>query len=159
MLVRESGGAPCEGGRLWAIQEVPGEWGITQLGAGAVVDRIDQPIVDPQARAELKLLLRASLPDSDQAAISRLHGQLPQVDLRAALLRLPGWWCAHDPHRFYTPGGHGNFGMAHGIAGPLALLAQAPKRGVAVDGQREAIASPCPSAGAGVPGVLRRPAS
>lgn len=72
---------------VWAIQEVPGEWGITQLGAGAVVDRIHQPIVEPQARAELKLLLRASLPDSDQAAISRLHGHLPQVDLRAALLR------------------------------------------------------------------------
>jgi hypothetical protein len=72
---------------VWAIQEVPGEWGITQLGAGAVVDRIHQPIADPQARAELKLLLRASLPDSSQAAISRLHGQLPQVDLRAALLR------------------------------------------------------------------------
>ncbi|WP_405421419.1 lanthionine synthetase C family protein [Streptomyces erythrochromogenes] len=54
---------------------------------------------------------------------------------------LPGWWCAHDPHRFYTPGGHGNFGMAHGITGPLALLAQAQRRGVAVDGQREAIAT------------------
>ncbi|MFJ9642959.1 helix-turn-helix transcriptional regulator [Streptomyces sp. NPDC101206] len=72
---------------VWAIQEAPCEWGITQLGAGAVADRIHAPIVDPQARAELKVLLRASLPDSDQAAISRLHGQLPQVDLRAALLR------------------------------------------------------------------------
>ncbi|MEW1633535.1 helix-turn-helix transcriptional regulator [Streptomyces sp. NPDC093801] len=72
---------------VWAIQEVPGEWGITQLGAGAVIDRIHQPIVDPQARAELKLLLRASLPNSVQAASSRLSEQLPQADLRATLLR------------------------------------------------------------------------
>ncbi|MFD0352899.1 lanthionine synthetase C family protein [Streptomyces sp. NPDC127110] len=54
---------------------------------------------------------------------------------------LPGWWCAHDPHRRYTPGGHANFGMAHGITGPLALLAQALRRGAVVDGQREAIAT------------------
>ncbi|MFE5860212.1 lanthionine synthetase C family protein [Streptomyces virginiae] len=55
--------------------------------------------------------------------------------------RLPGWWCAHDPHRRYTPGGHANFGMAHGITGPLALLAQALRRGAVVDGQLEAIAT------------------
>lgn len=54
---------------------------------------------------------------------------------------LPGWWCAHDPHRRYTPGGHANFGMAHGITGPLALLAQALRRGTVVDGQHEAIAT------------------
>ncbi|MFD3553776.1 lanthionine synthetase C family protein [Streptomyces goshikiensis] len=54
---------------------------------------------------------------------------------------LPGWWCAHHPHRFHTPGGHANFGMAHGITGPLALLAQALRRGAIVDGQREAVAT------------------
>lgn len=55
--------------------------------------------------------------------------------------RLPGWWCAHDPRRLYTPGGHANFGMAHGIAGPLALLAQALRRGAVVEGQHEAVAT------------------
>lgn len=54
---------------------------------------------------------------------------------------LPGWWCAHDAYRRYTPGGHANFGMAHGITGPLALLAQAQRRGAVVDGQGEAIAT------------------
>lgn len=52
---------------------------------------------------------------------------------------LPGWWCAHDPHRGHSPGGHANFGMAHGITGPLALLAQALRRGAVVDGQHEAV--------------------
>ncbi|MFI6396200.1 lanthionine synthetase LanC family protein [Nonomuraea sp. NPDC050540] len=53
---------------------------------------------------------------------------------------VPGWWSPDSP----TPdavvlGGHGNNGMAHGIAGPLALLALAARRGIHVDGQREAI--------------------
>ncbi len=59
---------------------------------------------------------------------------------------LPGWWAGHDPHRRdSTPfqHGHGNFGMAHGIAGPLALLSQASRRGVRVDGQHRAIAAIC----------------
>lgn len=56
----------------------------------------------------------------------------------------PGWWAAHDPHRGQSPdypGGHLNLGAAHGIAGPLALLGHSLRRGVAVDGQREAAAS------------------
>ncbi|MFE0683463.1 lanthionine synthetase C family protein [Streptomyces sp. NPDC058961] len=55
---------------------------------------------------------------------------------------LPGWWCGHDPqvrqsHGF--PGGHANFGIAHGISGPLALLAQAARHGVTVEGQGDAM--------------------
>jgi len=59
---------------------------------------------------------------------------------------LPGWWTLTGPtgrveHEF--PGGHGNFGLAHGISGPLALLAQALRRGITVDGQHEAIKTIC----------------
>ncbi len=55
---------------------------------------------------------------------------------------LPGWWTADGPSgkpdpRF--PGGHGNNGLAHGIAGPLALLSLALLQGTEVAGQREAI--------------------
>jgi hypothetical protein len=56
---------------------------------------------------------------------------------------LPGWWIGHDPHNKHSPrhaaGGHGNFRIAHGAAGPLALLSTALRRGVEVDGQRDAI--------------------
>lgn len=56
----------------------------------------------------------------------------------------PGWWVGHDPHRKHTmPGGHGNLGAAHGITGPLLLLAQAERRGVHVDGQADAIRTIC----------------
>ncbi len=59
---------------------------------------------------------------------------------------LPGWWTLSGPTGYADdefPGGHGNFGVAHGISGPLALLAQALRRGIAVDGQRQAVATIC----------------
>jgi hypothetical protein len=56
----------------------------------------------------------------------------------------PGWWVDHDPSRTHSlPGGHGNLGVAHGITGPLLLLAQAHRRGIQVDGQAEAIRAIC----------------
>lgn len=57
---------------------------------------------------------------------------------------LPGWWVAHDPDTSGpTPGGHANHGMAHGVAGVLALLGTALRRGITVNGHRDAIATIC----------------
>ncbi|WP_405087565.1 lanthionine synthetase C family protein [Microbispora sp. NBC_01389] len=59
-------------------------------------------------------------------------------------IELPGWWVAHDPDPILpTPGGHANFGIAHGAAGLLALLALAASHGCLIDGQREAIEDLC----------------
>ncbi|MFE2097904.1 lanthionine synthetase C family protein [Streptomyces sp. NPDC059468] len=59
---------------------------------------------------------------------------------------LPGWWVGHDPARGkspHFPGGHGNFGAAHGITGPLLLLAQTLRRDITVSGHREAMWTIC----------------
>ncbi|MGH3938973.1 MAG: lanthionine synthetase C family protein [Pseudonocardiaceae bacterium] len=59
---------------------------------------------------------------------------------------LPGWWTDVSPHGGPSPdfpGGHGNFGMSHGIAAPLALLSLALRRGVVVDGHTDAITRIC----------------
>jgi hypothetical protein len=59
---------------------------------------------------------------------------------------LPGWWSCNTPDDRPSsrwPGGHGNFGMAHGIAGPLALLSAGMRRGISVPGQAEAIRRIC----------------
>ncbi|MFI5729265.1 lanthionine synthetase C family protein [Kribbella sp. NPDC051587] len=59
---------------------------------------------------------------------------------------VPGWWTANDTADLpsdHWPGGHGNFGIAHGISGPLALMALAARRGVQVPGQLEAIRAIC----------------
>lgn len=53
----------------------------------------------------------------------------------------PGWWTYDQPadaDPAYAAG-HANAGMAHGIAGPLALMSLAIRRGIVVDGQPEAI--------------------
>jgi lantibiotic biosynthesis protein len=58
--------------------------------------------------------------------------------------RLPGWWVSHDPDTTVpTPGGHANLGVAHGICGVLAFLGTALRRGITVEGHREAIATIC----------------
>jgi hypothetical protein len=53
--------------------------------------------------------------------------------------RLPGWWTGDAPSISSPIRGHGNLGMAHGITGPLALLALAARRNITVAGQAEAI--------------------
>lgn len=56
---------------------------------------------------------------------------------------VPGWWVHHGPDRSPSSGGHGNLGAAHGITGPLMLLAHAARRGLLVDGQTDAIRRVC----------------
>jgi hypothetical protein len=58
--------------------------------------------------------------------------------------QVPGWWAATDPRDAVGAGrfahGHANFGIAHGMAGPLALLALARRAGHTVDGLDDALA-------------------
>jgi hypothetical protein len=54
----------------------------------------------------------------------------------------PGWWLAPDDHPAASgipPSGTADTGMAHGIAGPLALLSTAATAGWVTDGQASAI--------------------
>jgi lantibiotic biosynthesis protein len=60
--------------------------------------------------------------------------------------RLPGWWTgqpATGRRATGDDGGHSNNGMAHGIAGCLALLAISLRRGASVAGQAGAITRIC----------------
>ncbi|MEH6376261.1 lanthionine synthetase C family protein [Streptomyces sp. KLMMK] len=55
---------------------------------------------------------------------------------------VPGWWIAQPPplsHRNSFTRGYFDLGIAHGIAGPLALLSRATLNGLTVDGQTSAI--------------------
>jgi hypothetical protein len=59
---------------------------------------------------------------------------------------MPGWW-SRDVPRGERPAafadGHADFGMAHGIAGPLSLLALAHRANVMVPGQLDALDRVC----------------
>ncbi|MQS37640.1 lanthionine synthetase C family protein [Streptomyces katsurahamanus] len=86
--------------------------------------------------------------DPGGAALERVLGYLVALTrpLGEDHRGLPGWWVDHGPNREHSadfPGGHGNLGVAHGITGPLLLLAQALRQGVAVPGQPEAIRTIC----------------
>jgi hypothetical protein len=89
------------------------------------------------------------------------HGDTPLLrDILRHLVRLtrpitidgenlPGWWCVNGPADRPRPqdrrwhGGHANLGLAHGIAGPLALLSITMGRGIGVPGQADAVALIC----------------
>jgi len=91
------------------------------------------------------LLLRRA-PDSDEMRgvleyLVRLTEPIPSSDGQV----LPGWWVWHAPVHLGapTPGGHANAGLAHGITGPLALLALAKRHSITVNGHEEAMARIC----------------
>lgn len=52
---------------------------------------------------------------------------------------LPGWWSGVGPAGEEMDGGHGNNGVAHGIAGVLAALSIAVRHEVQAPGQQDAI--------------------
>jgi hypothetical protein len=59
---------------------------------------------------------------------------------------VPGWWTLAGPSGRRTtafPAGHANLGVAHGIGGPLALLALTARQGITVGGQLAAITRIC----------------
>jgi lantibiotic biosynthesis protein len=86
--------------------------------------------------------------DPDGAALRAVLGYLAQLTNPVTIngQPLPGWWTLTGPTGRFDPefgGGHGNFGLAHGICGPLAVLAQSLRRGISVAGQHDAIDTIC----------------
>lgn len=146
-------GAPALAYVLNRAQSVRPEFGPQLARLDAAVDRI---ITDRLERAQERLASgkRPVLAEFDTirglAGLGSLllardehHPLLPGVlSYLAALTEplavdgadVPGWWARVGPDgkedpRF--PSGHANTGMAHGICGPLALLALALQRGIA----------------------------
>ncbi|WP_163507266.1 lanthionine synthetase C family protein [Fodinicola acaciae] len=84
----------------------------------------------------LRYLLLAGQTDAVAEGVTAL------VSLAGPYDRRPGWWVAEAPGRQDPagfPDGHANLGLAHGISGPLAMLAMAVEAGIVVDGQDAAI--------------------
>jgi hypothetical protein len=88
------------------------------------------------------VLLRTAPASSSLGAVLAYLTRLATTPLILDGDPVPGWWSARDPDPLVpTPGGHANFGMAHGAAGLLAFLSLAAISGRTVEGQYEAIAS------------------
>jgi len=99
--------------------------GLTGLGAHLLTRQPDGVLL----RRVLQYLVRLTEPVDTDDDIGR---------------HAPGWWSADaaNPDK-PVPGGHANFGMAHGITGPLALLALAMRHTIIVPGHGEAIGRIC----------------
>lgn len=117
---------------------------VTRFRLDAAHRRIDRG--ELPAKREFDLI--AGLTGIGAYLLHRHGGGAPLREVLSYLVRLteprtdglPGWWALDGPTgpRLGWRGGHGNLGMAHGIAGPLALLALAMRRGIVVDGHAEA---------------------
>ncbi|GAA1985862.1 lanthionine synthetase C family protein [Kitasatospora viridis] len=120
----EAAHARIDAGRLAELREWDLINGLTGIGAHLLERHGDTQ----QAREVLAYLVRLTEPVT-------VNGE-----------QLPGWWSVNGPSDTPSPrwpGGHANFGIAHGIAGPLALLSSAMRRGITVAGQPEAIERIC----------------
>ncbi|MER7757719.1 lanthionine synthetase C family protein [Kitasatospora sp. NPDC097643] len=113
----------------WSDYDViTGPTGTGRLLLAAVTegDQVERAAAEPALRATLDRLVALSRPVT--------------VDGRP----VPGWWVpsdrqATDGDRRVFPRGDVNLGLAHGIAGPLALLARSAEEGVTVGGQLDAV--------------------
>jgi hypothetical protein len=123
----EAARARLAGRRRPARHEYDLVLGLTGLGAYLLYRRPGAPLL----RQVLDYLVRLSEP-------------VPADD--PAGLRAPGWWTLDLPaSRRAGPfrAGHADLGMAHGIAGPLALLALARRRGITASGHDQAMDRIC----------------
>jgi len=156
-------GAPALAFAAYAAADRPGKYerALQALDAGvaavtrrrldqaqARIDRGDRPVlaefdlINGLAGLGAHLLRR----DSDGDLIRQVLIYLVRLTEPLGTEDLPGWWTdLAPPGRSSTDlaGGHGNFGMAHGISGPLALLSLAMRCGIVADGQTEAITRIC----------------
>lgn len=91
------------------------------------------------------LLLRRQPESAEMAGVLEYMVRLTQPVTGPGGAAVPGWWVGHAPTsgKRAAPGEHANAGMAHGIAGPLALLALARLHGVTVAGQDDAMRRIC----------------
>ncbi|EIV93875.1 lanthionine synthetase C family protein [Frankia sp. QA3] len=118
-----------------------------RINAGQRPERAEYDLV--RGLTGLGAHLLTSRPDAEQlrrilAYLVRLSEPLPTSGTVG--LTLPGWWNGDLPVGASVDAfadGHADLGMAHGIAGPLALLALAYRRGIVVPGHLDALNRMC----------------
>jgi lantibiotic biosynthesis protein len=117
-----------------------------RMNAGRIASRAEFDVVHGLTGLGSYLLRRdpdGNLVRAILAYLVRLTQPLPAPDHAGAAI--PGWWTDDIPSRQPQAfaGGHADLGMAHGISGPLALLARAMRQQVTVDGHADAIDRIC----------------
>ncbi|MGI5347361.1 lanthionine synthetase LanC family protein [Streptomyces sp. CA-250714] len=126
---------------------------LTRRRLVAAHDRIDQGRYASYAEYDLMsgltglgaLLLRRRPDSGELKSVLRYLVRLTEPVSGPQGQPRPGWWVGHAPglNAPAAPGGHAASGPAHGIAGPLSLLALAKRRGITVDDHDIAMSRIC----------------
>ncbi|MBP2473992.1 hypothetical protein JOF53_002864 [Crossiella equi] len=136
---------------LWTVAEQRRRLTVCARRPGPGVSADDLDVINGAAGLGRLLLDAAEEPGvAGEEARSALEATLAHLvalsqPVRVRGVEVPGWWVpaerqpSEDDRRNH-PDGDFNTGLAHGVAGPLALLASAEERGVRVPGQAEAAA-------------------
>lgn len=151
--VLHTGGHPAHAGALARLDEHIGN--VTAARLRAAYERMDRGELTHPAEYDLI----SGLTGLGLYHLVRHGGEAPGMtrevlEYLVALSRpvhrdgvtLPGWQCGTGPDGTPDPawpGGHLNLGMAHGIAGILALASSAMRTGIQVHGQAETISELC----------------
>ncbi|PAU48268.1 transcriptional regulator [Streptomyces albireticuli] len=77
--------SPSRRNVVWAVEEAPGEWGVTQVSPATVIARVPR-ILSAEARAEMKMVIGIALPAPREAAASRVKQLLGELDEEQRLL-------------------------------------------------------------------------
>ncbi|MEU1631184.1 helix-turn-helix transcriptional regulator [Streptomyces sp. NPDC020096] len=72
---------------IWAVEEAPGEWGVSEVSPSTVLGRMPRGALPAHARTELKRLTRIALPAPRDAAAARIEQLLGELDEEQRLLR------------------------------------------------------------------------
>ncbi|WP_239405484.1 lanthionine synthetase C family protein [Frankia sp. Cj3] len=117
-----------------------------RMTAGTFTSRAEFDVVHGLTGLGAHMLRRDPNGDLIRAILTYLVRLTQPLPARGhAAVTVPGWWTgdvpSRQPHAF--AGGHADLGMAHGIAGPLALLALSMRQGITVDGHADALDRIC----------------
>ncbi|MCZ1006792.1 helix-turn-helix transcriptional regulator [Streptomyces lydicus] len=79
--------SPLNRNVVWAVEEAPGEWGVSQVSPSTLIARVPPAAIHGDVRAELKRLTRIALPVAPEAAADRVQQLISELDQQQSLLR------------------------------------------------------------------------
>ncbi|MFD6120107.1 XRE family transcriptional regulator, partial [Streptomyces hydrogenans] len=75
---------------IWAVQEEDGAWSVSEVSVYTAIVKLPHAATEPEARAEMKTLVRANLPADPKEASGRIQELLPQLRHRIHFLEQIG---------------------------------------------------------------------
>ncbi|KPC62615.1 helix-turn-helix transcriptional regulator [Streptomyces chattanoogensis] len=79
--------SPSKRNVVWAVEESPGYWGVTEVSPLTVIARVPWEALEGECFAEMKRLVRLALPAEPEAAAARIGELIGERDVEQRVLR------------------------------------------------------------------------